>query len=368
MKPSRLIVLLTLVLFGGVVIPLRWPHQTIGYFVSSPGAAVAEELDRGVPMGDVVAAPGFVEPASEVVTVSASAAGRLDYLNIEEGQDLTAGALVGEIDNDDLKAEIAGAEAELKIRQSELERLDAGARDQERGEAEASLRAAEATATLARAQLDRQKVLVDKAVSRASLDKAQSDYDAAESQRQALAEKLSLVEAPPRPEDVAIAQAQVQAAEARVASAKGLLEKTFIKSPISGTVLRRYEKAGETVGLLPPTPIFQIADLSHLRVRAQIDEADVGRIAVGQKVSITADAYGSRRFTGRVSRIGLIMGPKNFRTEKPGERVDTNVLEALIDLDPTIKMPIGFRVDVIFSDQESEAQLPSATAETNHSE
>ncbi len=367
MKFRRMTIVLTLVPLAALVVPLSWQHQTLRYpTASSPGTAVAEESDQGNRLPGIVAAAGFVEPVSDVVTVSASAAGRLDYLNVEEGQNLTAGAVVGEIENSDLKAELTSAEAELKIRQSELARLNAGARDQERGEAQAALRAAQATETFARVQLDRQKALVDKAVSRATLDQAQSDYDAAEAKRRALAEKLSLVEAPPRPEDVAIAEAQVQAAEARIASAKGLLEKTLIRSPMTGTVLRRYQKAGETMGLLPPTPIFQIADLSHLRVRAQVDEADVGRIEVGQKVFITADAYGNRRFPGHVSQVGLIMGRKNFRTDEPGERMDTNVLEAVIDLDPGVKMPVGLRVDVMFSERVDEARLTSTGTNDNH--
>jgi HlyD family secretion protein len=301
-----------------------------------------------------------------VITVSASAAGRLLYLKVEEGQSLHAGDIIGETENGDLKAGLAAAEADLKMRQSELARLNAGAREQERGQAGAALREAQATASLARIQLDRQqKLVVNKAVSQASLDQAQSDFEAADARRKALAEKLSLVEAPPRDEDIAIAQAQVDAAVAHIAAAQGMLDKTVIKSPIDGVVLRRYEKAGEMMALLPPTPIFEIADVSRLRVRAQIDEADVGRVALGQEVWVTADAYGQKRFRGHVSQVGLIMGPKKFRTDKPGERMDTNLLEAVVDLDPDVKMPIGLRVDVLFADQVSEAPLAPANPEVS---
>ena len=365
MKLRNVVAALTLLPLVGLIIPLRLQHHGLRYPTSAPGAAVAEEADNPARSARLIAAPGFVEPVSEVITVSASAAGRLLYLKAEEGQSLNKGDLVGEIENGDLKAELAAVEADLKIRQSELARLNAGAREQERGQAAAALREAQATASLARVQLDRQKLLVDKAISRATLDQAQGDFDAADARRKALAEKLSLVEAPPRPEDIAIAQAQVDAAVARIAAAQGLLDKTILKSPINGVVLRHYQKAGEMMALLPPTPIFEIADVSRLRVRAQIDEADVGRVAVGQEVWITADAYGNKRFRGHVSQVGLIMGPKNFRTDKPGEKMDTKLLESVVDLEPDVKMPIGLRVDVLFTDQVNEARMAPTNAEVS---
>jgi HlyD family secretion protein len=119
------------------------------------------------------------------------------------------------------------------------------------------------------------------------------------------------------------------------------------------------------MALLPPTPIFEIADMSQLRVRAQVDEADIGRVVVGQEVWVTADAYGSRRFRGRVSQVGLMMGPKNFRTDKPGEKMDTKLLEAVVDLEPDVKMPIGLRVDVLFTAQVGEARTASSNTDVS---
>jgi HlyD family secretion protein len=366
MKLRRFLAALTLAPLVALLIPLRLQHHNLRYPTSEPGAAVAEQApDNPSHSARLIAAPGFVEPVSEMITVSASAVGRLLYLKTEEGQSLHEGEVVGEIENGDVRAELAAAEADLKIRQSELVRLNAGARDQERAQAAAGLREAQATATLTKVQLDRQKLLVDKAISRATLDQAQSDFDAADARRKALAEKLSLVEAPPRDEDIAIAQAQVDAAVARIAVAQGTLDKTIIKSPIDGVVLRRYQKPGEMMALLPPTPIYEIADMSQLRVRAQIDEADIGRVVVGQEVWITADAYGNRRFRGRVSQVGLMMGPKNFRTDKPGEKMDTKLLEAVVDLEPDVKMPIGLRVDVLFTPQVGEARTASSNTDVS---
>lgn len=325
---------------------------------SMSGGAVAADVAPVTTR--IVVAPGFVEPISEVVSLSAAAMGTLTSLKIEEGDKVATGEVIGEIDNADLRAELAVAESELTIRQNELARLDAGARDQERAEAEAELHEADAGLALARLQFDRQKVLVGKAVAQAALDQARSDLDTATARRDAMAEKFSLIEAPPRPEDVAIAQAQVDAATSHVAEIQALIAKTLVRSPIDGVLLRRYARPGEMMSLQPPTPIAQVGDITRLRVRAKIDEADVARVAIGQEAWITADAYPGRRFHGRVSRVGDIMGPKNFRTDEPGERMDTDVLEALVDLDPDVHMPIGLRVDVEFSNRASEASLEGA--------
>jgi HlyD family secretion protein len=312
----------------------------------------------------LVAAPGFVEPASEVRAISASAPGRLLYMKVGEGDMVTAGEIIAEIENGDLRAQLAAAEANLKVRQNELARLEAGARAQERGEAEAALREATATASLAKIVFDRQNSLRNSgAVSQEAIDRLRADRQAADARRTLLAEKLSLVEAPPRPEDVEIAEARIADAQAGIAETKALIEKTIVRSPIDGVVLRRYKHAGEMVSIQPPTLIAEVGDITKLRVRAEVDEADVGRVFQGQDASITADAYSDRSFHGKVSRVSEIMGPKDFRTDQPGERMDTKVLETLIDLEPGVQLPVGLRVDVLFQSR-AEGQLTGSTGRT----
>ncbi|HUI24498.1 MAG TPA: biotin/lipoyl-binding protein, partial [Candidatus Kryptonia bacterium] len=153
----------------------------------------------------VVAAPGFVEPVSETVAISASGFGRLRVVNVGEGDHVSAGEVIAEIENDDLRAQLASAAADLTQRESELARLQAGARDQERREAEDALHEADVAVWFARLEFGRQSALGEKAVSRAAVDKARADLQTAEARWAALSEKVSLIEAPPRPEDVAIA-------------------------------------------------------------------------------------------------------------------------------------------------------------------
>ncbi len=71
-------------------------------------------------------------------------------------------------------------------------------------------------------------------------------------------------------------------------------------------------------------------------------------MSVGQPATVTADAFGSRRFTGTVVQLASRLGPKYIRTDTPGERFDTKVLEALVQLDGHPPLPAGLRVDVSF--------------------
>jgi hypothetical protein len=92
-----------------------------------------------------------------------------------------------------------------------------------------------------------------------------------------------------------------------------------------------------------------IADVRMLRVRADVDERDVARLEVGQAAWVTADAYGDRRFEGRVVRVGRMLGRKTVRTDEPSEKTDTKVLETLVELAPGTRLPVGLRVDVFIS-------------------
>ena len=64
---------------------------------------------------------------------------------------------------------------------------------------------------------------------------------------------------------------------------------------------------------------------------------------------VTADAYGERRFAGRVIRVGEMLGRKNVHTDDPAEKVDTKVLETLVELDEGTRLPIGLRVDAFLA-------------------
>lgn len=308
-----------------------------------------------------IAAGGCVEPASEARELAATVVGRLT-MTVAEGDHVSAGDLIAEVENADLKAQLAAAEANQIARANELARLKAGARVQEIAEAKAAVREAEAVAVHARTNFERQAALGSKQiVSQEDVERAQADRDAAVAHRDLLAERLALLVAPPRYEDVGIAQANVDKAKEDVSAIKAAIEKTLIRSPIDGAVLKLSRRTGETVTYLPPTLIATVGDTKRLRVVADVDQADWARVTPGMTAWVTAEAFPSTRFRGTVSRRGEQAGTKKCISDNPEERLDTKTVEVLINLEPGVQLPIKSRVDIRIEESQKDEKLSDAT-------
>jgi HlyD family secretion protein len=312
---------------------------------SRPGPA--NPIVSAAPRDTEIAAagPGLVEPLSEEVRVSAQIGGRLDRVLVDEGQRVKAGDVIAIVDNADYRARVDSAQAELDLREAALRRIVNGARVQERQEAAASLTEAEAVLENAKADRERrQSLLRERVISKAEAEDADRAERVARARVEAARQRVDLINADAREEDRARAGAEVGLAHARLEEARALYGKTLVRAPIDGVILRRHRKAGESVSTQFDSPIVTMADDRVRRVRIDVDEADVARIAVGQSAYVTADAFGDRRFPGKVVQIGQLLGRKNVRTDEPIERVDTKVLETLVELEGGRELPLGLRV------------------------
>jgi HlyD family secretion protein len=311
----------------------------------APTALAAE------PMAPAAAAgPGLVEAVSEEVRVSAQIGGRLEQVLVDEGQRVAAGQVLAIIDNRDYRARVASARADRALRDAVRRRVENGARVQERQEAAAGLAEAEAVLANATSTAERMRGLLrERVISKAELDDAERGERVARARVEGARQRLDLINADARDEDRAQASADVALARARLDEASALYDKTFIRAPIDGVVLRRHRRAGESVSTQFDSPIVTIADDRVRRVRVDVDEADIGRIAVGQPAYVTADAFGDRRFAGKVVRVGQLLGRKNVRTDEPTERVDTKVLETLVELEDGRELPFGLRVQAFIA-------------------
>ena len=316
---------------------------------AAPADAGADAAAKAPPA--VVAAPGVIEPQSESVKVSAQMSGTVQRLLVDEGDAVVTGQVIAELTNDDLRARVRSAEADLAAREADARRVVNGARAEERRQADADVRQAEADLAHAKADHARAKELFDeKVISRAEMDRAEQALNVAAARTDSLRERHALIDADAREEDRSRADADVALARARLAEARALLDKTIVRAPIDGVVLWRHAKAGESVSTQFDSPIVTIGDRSKLRVRVDVDETDIARIMLGQPAYVTADAFGDRRFPGRVIRIGQSLGKKNIRTDEPAERVDQKVLETLIELEDGHELPIGLRVRAFLND------------------
>ncbi len=309
-------------------------------------AGTATSSAKQAPSTPLVAAAGRVEPVNEEIRTGSQMDGKLSQVLADEGQTVSRGQVLAVLDNGDYAARVQLAKAALHEHEAELERLRNGARVEEKREAEANLREAEAQLATASTERDRRLPLLERgAVSHSEYDLTARDTETASARVAALKQRLLVARDQSRPEDVDRAVAEVARARAAITEAEALYEKTFIRAPIDGRILRRYHRAGESVSGKGDTPVFALGDLRRLRVRVDVDESDVARVYVGQTGYVTAAAYGDRRFKGRVVRVGQALGRKNVHTDEPAERVDRKILETLVELDAGQTLPVGLRVD-----------------------
>jgi ABC exporter DevB family membrane fusion protein len=317
--------------------------------VRSRATSVAKTAAAQPKSPSLIAGPGRVEPISEDIQLGSELSGKLKSVKVEEGEDVRKGQVLAVLENADYRAQVLSAEADVRANDATLRKVLNGARSQERSEALASVNAARAVMGNARAEMERRQRLFEQAgvISKEELDRYIRAYDVAREQYQESVQRHSLIDDRAREEDIALAQADLQLSRARLEDAKAKYDKTLIKSPIDGLVLRKHHRAGESVSnsSTVPDPILTVGDTKVLRVRVDIDETDVNRVRVGQKAYVTADAFGDQRFWGHVVRVGNQLGPKNVRTDQPTEKVDKKILETLIELDKASQLPDGLRVD-----------------------
>jgi len=295
-----------------------------------------------------IAGPGRVEPSSEDIKIGSELSGRLKIVNVEEGDPIHRGEVLAELENADYRAQVESARANVIAKEATLRKVINGARHQERAEAWSSVNEAKAVMENAQAELRRRQELFSAGVvSREELDRFAREADVAKAKYDAAVQQHALVDDHAREEDQSFAEADVKLAQAQFEEAEARYAKTFIRSPIDGTVLRKHHRSGESVSnsSTVPDPILTIGDRKTLRVRVDVDETDVSKVSVGQRAYVTADAYGKQKFWGHVVRVGQQLGPKNVRTDEPTEKVDTKILETLVELDPGSTLPDGLRVD-----------------------
>ncbi len=297
-----------------------------------------------------IAANGRVEGAtSQEVKLASRVVGRLKEVSVADGDPVRKGQVVAVLENNDIRAKVEEARANLERAQAALEKLLNGARLEEREAARAEMLEAQATADNARQNYERaQKLFKDGGVvSQSALDQAERDQKVSWAKLESVRQRYELVIAPPRHEDAAAAQAEVALARAQLAEAQDNYDNTFVRSPVDGVVIKRFMNPGESISYESLyQPIVSVADTSRLTVRAEVDETDIGKIQLGQRAEIRCDAFPGQTFVGHVRRISGGLGKKKIQVDNPMEKIDTDVLETFVEVAPGSPLRVGLRVDV----------------------
>jgi multidrug resistance efflux pump len=151
---------------------------------------------------------------------------------------------------------------------------------------------------------------------------------------------------PARADEVQIETARVEEARAHWNLAKVQLERTRLRSPLKGQVLKTHVEVGELAGPASPEPAIIVADTTRCHVRAFVEEMDAREVRVGMAAKITADGLPGPEILGHIIRLSPRMDDKSLWNDHPSERLDTKTREVWIELDnpPSV---VGLRVDVV---------------------
>lgn len=305
---------------------------------STPGAQL--------PAVHTISAEGKLEarPGAEM-DVGTEMTARIERFLVNEGDHVDKGQVIAVLDAKELTARLHQAEAELAVAQARRDEVAAGARDEEIKQAQAVLQRAQSEQLQAENEFNRISQLhQDKFVSQATLDNAESAFKVATARLAEAGEQLRLLQSGPRRETLALHEAQVSQAEANVRYVRSLLNKTRVMSPISGILIERYLDVGEVV--MPEKPLVVIANTSQLRINAEVDETDAGRLKLGDPVEITAYAYPGKVYKGRVEEIANYVGKREIKPNNPAVNLGLKVIQVKIALLEPTPLKLGMTVDV----------------------
>lgn len=230
--------------------------------------------------------------AKTTTQVSANMMGRIVSFPTAEGDTVSRGQVLIEIDNSESKTQIAKAQAGLKEAQASLVEV---ARSVE--SAKAGVRTAEANKQLAETTFGRYKELYERhSASAQEFDEAQSRLRAATSELDRARANVETILS--RNKQI---NARIEQARAEIASIKVYQGYSKIVSPVSGIVVKKFAEAGATAA--PGSPLLSIEDNSQYRLEAGVEESRSRLIHIGNRVNVRIDAIGEGEFMGTVAEI-----------------------------------------------------------------
>jgi HlyD family secretion protein len=270
----------------------------------------------------LVTASGRIQPKREV-KVSATRMGRVTRLAVAEGDRVSAGDFLLEIDPAPYRSAVA--------------RLRAGL-----ASARASLALSEAEETRARQERDRVVPMAETGLA------SPQDRERAETAFSVAAART------------AAARETVREAAALLENAEHELSEVTVTSEIEGIITRVNVEEGETaiVGTMnnPGTELLRIADLSRMEAEVEVDETDVVRVAPGQPAKVTIDSYPDTTFRGHVTEVGnSAILPS---TGAQDQSVDFKVVVTLTDTVPGVRPGLTAKADVTVAERDSVVSVP----------
>jgi HlyD family secretion protein len=283
------------------------------FFFSAPksisAAEVKVESSGSSPAGTVLTVSGYVV-AHHKIEVGAKVMGRVKWIGVEKGDRVQQGQILVRLEDNEFRAQVNQARANLAAAQARLDQLRAGSRPQEKLKDRAGILQAQATLTNAEAEYERTEKLYRAGVaSKAELDRTIAQRDTARALVESAKQESAMTDIGPRAEEIRVAAAQVQQMSAALDYAQTQLADTEIKAPVSGTVLQRIVETGEMV--TPSafgesgarTSVVALADLNDLQIELDISQTDFARLKMDQRAEIIPEAFPNLKYTGFIAEI-----------------------------------------------------------------
>jgi HlyD family secretion protein len=282
-------------------------------------------VERGTMVRSVVAT-GKVEPITKV-EIKSKANGIIKALRVNIDSVVNEGDVLAELDKDQLLAQVRGGEANLLAARAALEGAEAQLKKN-------TVEAEGPDVEFARRALERARSLfAQHLIAQSALDDAQSAVDVAENRRRAAQSQLAVSQA-----RVSEARAQVAQAQAAADRAAEDLANATIRAPIRATVLTRDVELGSPVSSIlnlgaNATLVMTLGDIDQVFVRGKVDEADIGRVQLGQPARIRVETFRDKVFNGKVTQISPMGVEKdnvtNFEVrvsiDNPGKELKANM-------------------------------------------
>jgi HlyD family secretion protein len=277
------------------------------YLHQTPLKVHAVKVTRG-PIRSLVSTNGKVEPVQNF-EAHAPIATTVKRLLVKEGDNVRKGQLLLELDDADIRSQAARAQAQMKAAQANLAATKNSGTQEEVITLKTQLIKAQAARDGAQRNLDAYRRLQQQgAASPGEVRVAEQTLASAEADLHLLEQKQKDRYSPP---EVARTESQVAEVQAAFENSEDALGKSSVRAPFDGTVYSLPVKQGafvQTGDLL-----LQEANLSQVLVRAFVDEPDIGRLQIGQRVEATWDAIAGRTWTGTVSSVPSTVKPRGNR-------------------------------------------------------
>jgi multidrug resistance efflux pump len=338
MKNNRFgILLISALVIGAVALALFGPH-IFSKKVSKNVTYVQQTADAAVTSKGVVESEDEVQLGSQV-------AGIIRAVRAKEGDPVRKGQPLVILDSGKAQARVKQAEAQERESRERLMELEKGPRSEDIEIARDRAKRAEVVYNQAKDEFQSQERLYRKdATTLIELERAQGRMKTEAEELKSAESNLQKLLKGERQEQIEQAKAEVARNSADKNYSQELLKEYIVSSPIDGVVSARQKEAGEIVDI--GTPLMKLINPQKMRIRAEIEETDVGKVKDGQAVEVTSDAYRGKVYRGNVYKIFPDVKKKAQKTFDPMASFDVNTQQIYIRLDDFTGLKDGMTVTV----------------------